>query len=120
MKSSSRLAVPFTTLFFVLLLSGCELFHGSATVQEPSQPATEHGYALLFDLMGDEQDVSKLRFIKHERPELKILVKEISRVCGEAYKQLAAFGKADAGFAQLVKLLVPVGGDIAGDNIAFD
>src|SRR5439155_21176781 len=66
-----------------LFLESCSFFHGSesvsgnsseksqaAAVAAPTVPATNsHGYALLFDLVRDEKDVSKLRFIKHERPE---------------------------------------------------
>jgi len=39
--------------------------------------------------------VAKLRIIKREREELKNLIKEISRVSGEAHKKLTDFGKAD-------------------------
>jgi len=55
----------------------------------------EHGYALLFDLLGDEKDVAKLRIIKRERDELKNFIKEVSRVSGEAHKKLQEFGKND-------------------------
>ena len=50
---------------------------------------------MLFDLVGDERNVSKLLLIKHERPELGTLIKEISATSGQAYKQLEAFVKAD-------------------------
>src|ERR1700694_607743 len=91
-----RLAIPYSILLFAIFLAGCGAFRPRVQAQ-PQPGETEHGYALLFDLMGDEKDVAKLRFIKHERPELKELVKEISRTCGEAHKQLQAFGKGDAG-----------------------
>jgi hypothetical protein len=54
-----------------------------------------HGYALLSGLMGDEKNVSILRFIKHERPALKTLLMEIAATNRAAYKQLQAFAKAD-------------------------
>ena len=93
-----RLAMPHSILLIAVFLTGCAAFRPSPKTQGQAQPGeAEHGYALLFDLMGDEKDVAKLRFIKHERPELKELVKEISRTCAEAHKQLQAFGKADPG-----------------------
>jgi hypothetical protein len=59
-------------------------------------PSGNHGYALLFDLLGDEKNVSKLLIIKRERSELKEVIKTISHTAGEAHKQLEKFGKADA------------------------
>jgi hypothetical protein len=61
----------------------------------PANGVLQNGYALLFDLLADEKDVALLRFIKHEQPELKILIGDISRVSGEAYARLEEFGKAD-------------------------
>jgi hypothetical protein len=80
------------------LLTGCELLQSktpSAATESPPTSADHTGYALLFDLLGDEKDVAKLRFIKHPRPPVTDLLKEISRVSGEAHKQLEHFGKAD-------------------------
>jgi hypothetical protein len=77
------------------LLAGCVLAHGAASQRPTGKAQDAHGYALLYDLLGDEKDVAKLRFIKHQRPELKQLVKEISARCGEAHKRLEAFAKAD-------------------------
>jgi len=56
--------------------------------------ADYHSYALLADLVGDEKDLSKLRFIKHERPELKALLQEIAGTNRIAYKTLQEFAKA--------------------------
>ena len=86
--------VGILTVAFVM--NGCVSANDSASQRPAGKVADGHGYALLYDLMGDEKDVAKLRFIKHERPELKQLVKEISARCGEAHKQLEAFGKADS------------------------
>jgi hypothetical protein len=69
------------------------------------------GYALLFDLMGDEQNVSKLLIIKRERAELNELIKAISKTAGEAHKQLEAFGKADPSLNLKSKGLPP--GEVA-------
>jgi len=88
-----------------LFSAGCAAFHKDTaqynqpttiTNAIPAQGVLQNGYALLFDLLGDEKDVSMLRFIKREQPELKTLMIDISRVSGEAYKRLEDFGKADS------------------------
>ena len=79
-----------------LLYAGQPAAAAERTERLPPDQIGDHGYALLFALLGDEKDVSKLRIIKHEAEELKNLTKEISRVCGEAHKKIEAFGKADA------------------------
>jgi len=105
----------YSVVLLAMLLSGCAPFRTPPNVQQPGpaggiphyaflsdlegdeKPAgATHAYALLYDLLGDEKDVSKLGFIKHERSELKELVKEISRTSAEAHKQLEAFAKADS------------------------
>jgi hypothetical protein len=83
-------------LILAVLAVGCRtMLPPSEVPTQAARPSSEHGYALLFDLLGDEKDVSKLRFIKRERADLNNLVKEISKVCGDAHKQLEVFGKAD-------------------------
>ncbi len=89
----------------VLLSSfGCASFRNNPESQNqptavtnaiPAQGVLQNGYALLFDLLGDEKNVSLLHFIKSEQPELKTLMADISRVSGEAYQRLEDFGKAD-------------------------
>lgn len=80
----------------LLLLIGCASTEHPARLQPTSRSTLDgHGYALLYDLMGDEKNVSKIRFIKRELPELRELIIEISSRCNEAHKTLAAFGKAD-------------------------
>ena len=81
-------------LLAFLLIAGCASPKKPSHSQPNSLPAA-HAHALLFDLLGDEKDVSKLLIIKRERPELGALIKQISRVSGAAYKRLEAFGKAD-------------------------
>jgi hypothetical protein len=95
-------------LFSALLLisTGCGSMRSEYNQEHYNQPITvtnaipangvlENGYALLFDLLGDEKDVSMLRFIKRENPDLKILIGDISRVAAESYKRLDEFGKTD-------------------------
>jgi hypothetical protein len=92
-----------------MLMCGCSMLD-----QKPATPAesvkeadpaavetasgasvTAQGYALLADLLGDEKDVSKIRFVKRPGEEVTQLLKQISNTCGGAYKQLQAFGKTD-------------------------
>ncbi|MDB6029690.1 MAG: hypothetical protein JWM16_28 [Verrucomicrobiales bacterium] len=80
----------------VVSCTGCQT--ASQTPATPVAEKTGHsgsGYALLFKLMDDERNVSKLLLVKRERAELNELVKAISRTAGDAYKEMEAFGKAD-------------------------
>jgi hypothetical protein len=77
--------------------SGCEASDraGKAEIRPVAGRSDHHGYALLADLCGDEKDVSKLRFLKRERPELKALLQEIAETNRVAYDTLQKFAKAD-------------------------
>jgi DNA-directed RNA polymerase subunit F len=86
--------------FLLVAVSGCETTHrvGKAETvagKSVAGPTDNHGYALLTDLCGDEKDVSKLRFLKRERPELKALLQEIASTNRVAYEALQKFAKAD-------------------------
>lgn len=81
-----------------LLLAGfgCETSNlGRSEVRSAAGQSDNHGYALLADLCGDEKDLSKLRFFKRERPELKALLQEIAETNRAAYERLQRFAKAD-------------------------
>jgi hypothetical protein len=67
----------------------------SAVGQSITGQSEDHGYALLADLCGDEKDVSKLRFFKRERSELKSLLQEIAATNRVAYEALQKFAKAE-------------------------
>jgi|SRR5678816_2507741 hypothetical protein len=95
----------FAPLLLLALTAGC--FTTAQPQPSPAEPAVRtnlvtattpsanHSYALIYDLLGDEKNVSKLLIIKRERLELKEVVKAISQTAGEAHKQLEKFGKAD-------------------------
>lgn len=81
-------------------LNGCAFFRESS----PAEPQAErvpsgshHGYALLYDLLGDEKDVSKLLIVKRERAELAALIKDISRVAADAHKTIEVLARLDRG-----------------------
>ena len=125
----------------ILLATGCQLFHNPSDRKDKStQPASNSdvgastnritilstnrsptfnhsGYALLYDLMGDEKDVAKIRFIKRPRPEMTGLLKEISAASKKAHQQLELFGKMDPSL-KLKELGLPVGESAAREAIS--
>jgi hypothetical protein len=80
----------------IVLVAGC---------QSPQMPAREPASAnnairnnaasLLYELMGEEADLSKLLIIKRERDELDRVVKNISSSASAAHKTLARLAKED-------------------------
>jgi hypothetical protein len=87
---------------FLLLALVAVVQFGCRTAQQPvsvtqSSPsnAANQAHALLFGLLGDERNVSKLLIIKRERPEMRALIQEISERAGKAHKELEAFAKSD-------------------------
>jgi hypothetical protein len=51
--------------------------------------------SLLYDLLGDEKNVSKILLIKFDRKELNSLIKAVSATAGDGAKQLDKLAKAD-------------------------
>jgi len=60
-----------------------------------SQITRNNCYALLYQLLNDEKDVSKLRFIKHEDADLKTLINRIAAAAREGARVLDEFSKLD-------------------------
>lgn len=95
------------------------LFGGCATSSK-SQPTTDasplspkklairnNAASLLYDLLGDEKNLSKLFFLKGGRPELKSLVKIISSAAGAGEKKLEELAKKDSSLDLKVANLPP-------------
>jgi len=105
------------------VLGGCQTHRTAAPIQSTSsidksaRATWSNGYALLHQLMSDEQDVNKLRFIKHEQPDVKDLVNRIAKASGDAVKQLEAYNQEDGGIA-LKDLDLPPGEQTTRDAIA--
>lgn len=79
----------------VAVTLGCRSFQNApAAVQHSTPTNSHHAYALLYELVGDEKDVSKLLIIKRERIELKTLIKEISDRSAKAHQQLETLAKS--------------------------
>jgi hypothetical protein len=53
------------------------------------------GYSLLYQLLSDEKNLSKVLLIKKEERDVGELVRKISNVSGDAVKQMDAFAKTD-------------------------
>jgi hypothetical protein len=91
-----RFRILKSLLLSLLVFCGCVSSKPLSPRPESGPPATSgYGYALLFDLMGDQKNVSKLLIIKRERPEFGSLIKEIADRSAAAHKQLERFEKAE-------------------------
>jgi hypothetical protein len=88
-------------LFAVMLsvafvLTGCQ----SPKARSPSgstavQSTRDNCYSLLHQLLDEQKDVSMLRFIKREHPDVKDLVKKIAANSAAGAKLLEEFAKRD-------------------------
>ena len=77
----------------LLALGGCESPRVRPAGAASAALSPNGGYALLFQLLGDEKDVSKVLIIKRERAELRELVRQIAETSAQAHKKLEAFGR---------------------------
>ena len=94
-RAVHNLSFLLLALIAVLQL-GCQTAERPVSgTQSPASNAPNHAHALLFGLLDDEKNVSKLLIIKRERPELRALINEISERTGKAHKELEAFAKSD-------------------------
>ena len=75
---------------------GCGGSGGPSPAREV-RASSGHGYALLYEMLGQEREVAKLLLIKMERDALEAVIRPIAETCGEAYERLEALGKADPG-----------------------
>jgi hypothetical protein len=53
------------------------------------------GYALLYELLGQERNVSKLLIVKRERDDFETVIEAISETAERAYEELGELGEAD-------------------------
>ena len=89
------------------VLTGCQ----SPPVRPPVESSASlrnNGYSLLHQLLDEQKDVSLLRFIKSEKPEVKKLVKRIATTSGTGAKLLEKFAKDDPAI-RLTDLRLPPG-----------
>ncbi len=86
--------MPLALAAVALVVSSCA---APPPVPAPSsgERVSAHGYALLYDLLGDEKNVSKLLIVKRERDDFEAVIDAISEVAGDAYDRLGAFGETN-------------------------
>jgi len=71
---------------------------GCASTGVESRPreapaAAGQGYALLYEILGQERNVSMLLIIKEERQALETVIDAIAETCGTAYERLEELAK---------------------------
>jgi hypothetical protein len=99
------------------------LWLASCATPPPEPPArtggapTAHGYALLYELLGQEKDVSKLLIVKREADDFEAVIDAISKVAGRAYEDLTELGEADPGL-NLTDNGLPAGERAARESVA--
>ncbi len=62
---------------------------------DESQKQVSQGYALLYDLVSRNKDVSKILILKSVSPEGKQLIDDIAAACTDATHQLETYAKTD-------------------------
>jgi len=82
-----------------------------------SQSTRNNSYSLLHQLLAEQSDVSLLRFIKSEHPEVKTLVKKIATTSATGATLLEQFAKDDPTI-KLDDISLPPGEEAAREAIA--
>lgn len=92
----ARAVKIFSLITTAMLCVNCASFDRK-TGEQPEISVSEksEGYAILYDLVSDEKQISKILIIKKERPEFKTLVKRIASAAKETARGLEAFAKKD-------------------------
>jgi hypothetical protein len=67
---------------------GCATTDAPSPTEQKAPAASGHGYALLYELLGQERHVSKLLLIKQERDALETVIDAIAETSGTAYDRL--------------------------------
>jgi hypothetical protein len=86
----------------VLIFCGCSTTSPTTrnsaplTAEDQTLAVRNQAYSLLFGLLSDEKNVSKLLLIKKENADIGDLLKDISRTSAEASRQLEAWEKQDS------------------------
>lgn len=98
-----------------LMLLGCGRLTGCQSPKPAAPPRSNvalstrnNCYSLLHQLLDEQKDVSMLRFIKWEHPDVKNLVKRIATASGDGSKLLEEFAKHDPSI-QLDDIRLPPG-----------
>ncbi|MGD1086095.1 MAG: hypothetical protein ABSA47_15275 [Verrucomicrobiota bacterium] len=99
-------------------LTGCQSPKAGSASGSVAAPSTRNNcYSLLHQLLDEQKDVSILRFIKPEHPEVKNLIKRIAAASGAGAKLLEKFAKDDPAI-RLDDIRLPPGEAAAREEIA--
>lgn len=85
----------FLVIGFLACAVGCQA-DGLSVTQPRGIAARNNAASLLYDLLGDEKNVSKLLIIKRDRQELHDVIKNISATADAARKSLEKLAREDA------------------------
>src|ERR1700744_2924986 len=103
------------------IFCGCSSIKNSATTPPRANTQTialrNNSASLLYDLLGDEKNVSKVLLIKRNSAELGYLIKSISETSKDASKQLEQLAQSDPTL-NLQALKLPTGEVAARKAIA--
>ena len=113
-----KIILPLLTVMLLaaVALTGCQS-PKPRTPPGSSASTRNNCYSLLHQLLDDEKDVSLLRFIKAEHPDVKKLVKRIATTSGTGASLLEQFAKDDPSI-RLDDLRLPPGELATRDAIA--
>ena len=110
-------------LFAVMLLAACVLTGcqspkvGTPVESSAAQSTRNNCYSLLHQLLGEQKDVSILRFIRREQTDVKNLTKKIAANSAAGAKLLEEFAKHDPSI-NLDDIRLPPGEAATRDAIA--
>jgi len=87
---------PAAMLLAACVLTGCQSPKAmTSSGGNAPQSARNNSYSLLHQLLAEQSDVSLLRFIKSEQPDVKILVKKIATTSATGATLLEQFARDD-------------------------
>jgi hypothetical protein len=84
----------FLAALILMVALGCQT-PPSAPAASGTAHVRNNAASLLYDLLGDEKNVSKLLIIKRDRPELGNVIKEIAATAGAAHHRLEKLARED-------------------------
>jgi hypothetical protein len=113
-------------LFCAAVVCGCAHMPPGPTASAPAEVAPDsnkkiqlrnNAVSSLYDLMGNEKNVSKVLIVKHGGTDLSLLIHAVSRTTGDISDRLDQMAAADPTF-QLYALKLPAGEKAAREAIA--
>ncbi len=117
-RSTKRsMTASFLFAVIVALVSGCTSPQTRMSKTSAHIEARDNAASLLYDLLGDEQNVSKLLVVKRERAELQRVIKSISTNAAASRKAIERMA-ANESAIDLKRAALPPGETLARESIA--